>query len=94
MLLFAPAWHELVKWLHSVGAERPKFKTLNNTFTVGLPQPAYASARDMSVQTVHRAGKQSTLYSPIFRSSPDDIDDILAARQPISIRLEVDPPPP
>ena len=60
-------------------------------FSVGLEQPAYASVRDMSVQTVHRAGKQSTLLSPTFRSSPDEIDDILAARQPISVRTEVDP---
>ena len=60
-------------------------------FSVGLPQPAYASVRDMSVQTVHRTGKQSTLHSPTaFRSSPDDIDDILAVHQPISIRPEVD----
>ena len=44
------------------------------TFSVGLPQPAYASVRDMSVQTVHRVGKQSALHLPAFHSLPDDMD--------------------
>ena len=62
--------------------------------SVGLLQLAYGFVRDMSVLTSSPQSqeKQSTLHSPTFRSSPDDIDDILAARQPISIRREVDPP--
>ena len=62
-------------------------------FSVGLPQLAYASVHDMSVQTVHRAGKESTIHLPTFHSSPDDIDDILAVHQPISMRPEVNTPP-
>ena len=57
--------------------------------SVGVPQPAYAFVRDISVLTNSpwsQVGKQNTLHSPKFRSSPGDIDDILAACQPISIK--------
>ena len=39
-----------VKWIRSVGTERPKFKR-SIKFSAGLLQPAYASVRDMSVLT-------------------------------------------